>query len=278
MTNITRNQAICMFYGKKYTEENVACLSKKLDEMDVDICYLDDPTESFLVWKTKINQNPFRYRTYADETSKSVTMDGTSVDQISLTTPAQVVQLLNMVYLAFDPSNEDMYECRQVSQKQILSTAWKYTTIFDEKTVLSFTKWCSHKKLDFLKVPAKRRQNNDGDRLTIRYLFVLKDQYIGPAAKTIIQYLPVYQKYIHKLKDEGYTIVGYARKSPTTDDNKNRIALLEAMCNKLKERSEVDHIFVSACSKASDPFIERDIKKDSESLAKLSAIGDTQGE
>lgn len=191
MTIITRNQAICMFYGKKYTEENVACLSKKLDEIDVDICYLEDPTESFLVWKTKLNQNPFRYRTYADEISKSVIMNGTSVDQISLSkyrhkhniwwylqfiqaTPAQVVQLLNMVYLDFDPNNEDMYECRQVSQKQILSTAWKYTTIFDEKTVLWFMKCCSHKKLDFLKAPTKRRQNSDGDRLTIRYLFVLK--------------------------------------------------------------------------------------------------------
>jgi hypothetical protein len=72
-------------------------------------------------------------------------------------------------------------------------------------------------------------------------------------------------------------MIGYARKSPTTKDNVNRTKLLEAMCNRLKERSAVDHIFVSVCSKASDPFNERDKKKDSESLAKLNASSDTQG-
>ncbi|RCH78113.1 hypothetical protein CU098_003868 [Rhizopus stolonifer] len=48
MTTITRNQAICMFYGEEYTDENVARLSKRLDEVEVDICYLDDPTEPIL--------------------------------------------------------------------------------------------------------------------------------------------------------------------------------------------------------------------------------------
>ncbi|KAI8047165.1 uncharacterized protein B0P05DRAFT_632571 [Gilbertella persicaria] len=47
-----------MLYGEKYTEENVARLSKRLDEADVDICFLDDPAEPFLLWKMKINQNP----------------------------------------------------------------------------------------------------------------------------------------------------------------------------------------------------------------------------
>ncbi|KAG0788111.1 hypothetical protein G6F16_011535 [Rhizopus arrhizus] len=48
------------------------------------------------------------------------------------------------------------------------------------------------------------------------------------------------------------------------------------MCNRLKERSAVDYIFMSVVSKASDPFNERDEDKNSELLANLNAIGDTQ--
>lgn len=72
-------------------------------------------------------------------------------------------------------------------------------------------------------------------------------------------YLPVYQKLIQNLKDENYTMISYARKSPTAKDDANGIILLEAMCNKLKERSAVDYIFVSVCCKASDPLNKRDI-------------------
>lgn len=84
-----------------------------------------------------------------------------------------------MLYHPFEPNNQDMYEYQQVAQKQILTTVWKYSTHFDEKTILSFTKWCSHRKLDFLKVAPKRKQTNDGERLTVRALFVLKKQFIG---------------------------------------------------------------------------------------------------
>jgi hypothetical protein len=84
-----------------------------------------------------------------------------------------------VVYLPFDPNNQDMYEFQQISQKQMLATVWKYSSLFDEKSILSFTKWCSHKKLDFMKVTPKRRLTNDNERLNIRTLFVLKKQFIG---------------------------------------------------------------------------------------------------
>ncbi|GAA5817667.1 hypothetical protein MFLAVUS_011218 [Mucor flavus] len=84
MTTITRNQAICMFYGEEYTDENVARLSKRIDEAEVDICYFDDPTESFLIWKRKINQNPLRYHRYTNEIPKSVTENEVSDDQTLL--------------------------------------------------------------------------------------------------------------------------------------------------------------------------------------------------
>jgi hypothetical protein len=73
-----------MLYGEEYTEENVARLSKRLDEVEVDICYLDDPTESFLIWKIKINQNPSRYHRYTNEIPKSITANEVSADQTLL--------------------------------------------------------------------------------------------------------------------------------------------------------------------------------------------------
>lgn len=88
--------------------------------------------------------------------------------------------LIRTVYFSFDPSYQDMYECQGISQKQILSTMWKYLSLFDDKSVLSFTRWCTHKKLVFLKVTPKRRLTNNGERLlSKRALFVLKKQFIS---------------------------------------------------------------------------------------------------
>lgn len=61
----------------------------------------------------------------------------------------------------------------------MLTTVWKYSSLFDEESILSFTKWCSHKKLDFMKVTPKRKPTNDGKRLNIRTSFVVKKQFIG---------------------------------------------------------------------------------------------------
>lgn len=84
METITRNQAICRFYGEEYTEENVTRLSKRLDEVEVDICYLDDPTDPCLIWKIKINQNPSRYHRYTNENPKSITTNEICADQTLL--------------------------------------------------------------------------------------------------------------------------------------------------------------------------------------------------
>lgn len=45
--------------------------------MDVDICYLNDPTEPYLVWRTTINMNPFRYHTYNEEIVESTKINET---------------------------------------------------------------------------------------------------------------------------------------------------------------------------------------------------------
>jgi hypothetical protein len=80
--------------------------------------------------------------------------------------------------------------------------------------------------------------------------------------KKITGYLPKYQAYIRSLKNEGFNVIGYIRKSPT-NDSQNRIRLLRCMVDGLKERSLVDKVLASVCCYANDPITQRDLKKKS---------------
>lgn len=56
---------MCIFYCQAYNESNVAELTKRIEEMkDVDICYLEDPTEPILASLPSMNSYPSRYRRY----------------------------------------------------------------------------------------------------------------------------------------------------------------------------------------------------------------------
>ncbi|KAI9247256.1 hypothetical protein EDC94DRAFT_496553, partial [Helicostylum pulchrum] len=73
----------------------------------------------------------------------------------------------------------------------------------------------------------------------------------------IVEYRDHYQEYIRKLKQEEYSIIRYARKSEGPIDG-NRIRLLQLMCERLREISLVEKVFVSVCSNAILPIYERD--------------------
>ncbi|KAI9033584.1 hypothetical protein CLU79DRAFT_724457 [Phycomyces nitens] len=68
----------------------------------------------------------------------------------------------------------------------------------------------------------------------------------------------------------------YILKSKGAKDHEIRIKLLNLMCRRLKERSLVDHVFVSYNSQANDPLAERDMKQKDELLTQLSVEGNTQ--
>jgi hypothetical protein len=81
---------------------------------------------------------------------------------------------------------------------------------------------------------------------------------------------------VTELKKNGYTIIGYARKSPGEEEN--RITNLEDMVKVLKERSLVDKCYVSPMCKASDELAARDLKDKSNLVKKTEEIeGNTQG-
>lgn len=65
MITITREQAICIFFVKPYSEENVARLVPIIDNMDdLEICYKDDPTMPILEHVANIRSNPSMHHLY----------------------------------------------------------------------------------------------------------------------------------------------------------------------------------------------------------------------
>ncbi|KAI7872175.1 hypothetical protein BDF14DRAFT_1877989 [Spinellus fusiger] len=91
--------------------------------------------------------------------------------------------------------------------------------------------------------------------ISVRPLYILKEEYI-------VQY----QTQIRELKKQGFSIIGYARKSVRSEDHETRIKLLRLMYRRLKERSMVDRVFVSYSSQASDPLSQRDMNQEYELL------------
>lgn len=105
--------------------------------------------------------------------------------------------------------------------------------------------------------------------------FIKTNCFIDDVVKKIAKHLPEYQQYIKSLKSDGYTIVGYIRKSPGSEPLAKRTKLLATMKTKLEERSLVDIVFASSCCRASDPFEKRDQKGDTIS-EKLDVAGNVQ--
>ncbi|KAI7903278.1 uncharacterized protein BX663DRAFT_551574 [Cokeromyces recurvatus] len=56
--NITREQAVYMFFGEEFNEVNKSVLVKRIDEMkDIDVCYIDDPTVPMYPKKSNFENN-----------------------------------------------------------------------------------------------------------------------------------------------------------------------------------------------------------------------------
>ncbi|KAI8079889.1 uncharacterized protein BX664DRAFT_341718 [Halteromyces radiatus] len=64
MKKVTKEQAICMLFCKEYNDENVVNLGKRLKEMELEVCYIHDPTEPVLIPIRSISVNPLKYHLY----------------------------------------------------------------------------------------------------------------------------------------------------------------------------------------------------------------------
>ncbi|GAN02453.1 hypothetical protein MAM1_0022c01897 [Mucor ambiguus] len=91
--------------------------------------------------------------------------------------------------------------------------------------------------------------------ISVRSLYILKEEYFTEIVKRIVRFLTEYQTEIRNLKKQGFKILGYARKSGPRN---------------------TDQIIESHVSTANDPLAERDMKQKDELLTQLSAEGNTQ--
>ncbi|KAI8982142.1 hypothetical protein BDF20DRAFT_937776 [Mycotypha africana] len=180
MTNITREQAICMLYCEVFNVENVKKLVPTIDALkNLEICYKEDPIRPMVTSVLKINAYPFLYKRYSVKENESNNEVSTSVNenQKVLVNKAQVANFLNNVYLPVNPFNEEAYVCKQIETTDILSLIQKYLNLFKNVSVLG--KWLKSAKVNLIDSPIKRVQHSKGEKVQVRNLYVLKDEYQG---------------------------------------------------------------------------------------------------
>ncbi|KAI7853140.1 hypothetical protein BDC45DRAFT_511425 [Circinella umbellata] len=233
-----------MFYCEEFTEDNASKLAKRLDQMqDLVLCYHGDPTDPVLISKRKQFSNPFKYKEYHDQVPKSITVTDTSVLLSSL---SMAKEFLNEIFLIDDPINT-MYTKKAVTMTEIQASISPYTPMFDNKTPLGFSQWCS---------------NNDINLYGV--------------ARMINSNIPKSQEQIKKMKTENITVVGYCRKSLTKEDDHTRARLLQQMAMKLKTRFLVDRVYISPCSSANQEIQSGDFESTFDISKLEGVVGTTQ--
>ncbi|KAI8979871.1 hypothetical protein BDB01DRAFT_851999 [Pilobolus umbonatus] len=251
MLNITREQAICMLYCEPYCDETAAKLLKGIVEINLDICYQDDPTSPIILSARSIDQNPFKNKRYQGKNTVANIKTIEDKEYPRLKQVVHLIEFLNEVYLPSNTGNNEMYESKNVSMREI-----------------------------FCQLGQKERwmkMDEDGNKTATRGLYVLKEEFIDKTVESIISSIEKYQLLLKELKDENHRIIGYARKSKNKKDDDSRIRLLNQMAQKLEERSLVDMVFMSPTTNSNEPISSRDISKDNEMMSQLKAHGDTQG-
>ncbi|KAL0075651.1 hypothetical protein J3Q64DRAFT_1703071 [Phycomyces blakesleeanus] len=191
---------------------------KKIEEFeDSETCWNIREQDPILVLKQRIRGDSLTYKKYLDETPEEEKVN--KRESVELVTEAQAKQFINEVYCPSQPKNDVIYVKGIISTKKIYELVKTFTTVFREKPAQSFAAWC-HDLIN-----------------------------------SICIYLPKYQESLKNHKKNGYEIIGYARKSPTSEDVTSRTRLLKSMVSNLKERSFATKIFVS-------PFIMDELSVD----------------
>ncbi|KAG1445797.1 hypothetical protein G6F56_009789 [Rhizopus delemar] len=274
---IGKEEASCIFYCKQYNEENVeVCLLNVKKCPDVTLCYTNNPFEPMLVCNQRVFGAPNRYKLYKTKAESSGVEPSTekNKENIVLENGSQVVDFMNYSYRPKEEYISDpRYQLLSVYDKDILSTIWKYSHIFDKKTPLGFSQWMNSQNVDLTLTESERKTvKTEGTEMKLRsrQLFVLDDKYHDFVINDIIKVLPNHRKTINDMKKEGYQIIGYCRKS--LGDTKNRVLCLQRMVDVLYKRSLVDKVFVSPFSTAKQPFSKRDGKNVKEILSQLTNV------
>ncbi|ORX62873.1 hypothetical protein DM01DRAFT_1330986 [Hesseltinella vesiculosa] len=256
MPVISRNQAICIFYSEQFAKETVENLSEKLESYgDLDICFTNDPWKPLLQTKTKINGNPSYYQRYPDMEPEP----SNSVDNVMLNNYRQVTDYMNRVYRPFVPPACELFDEKPMSLKEVYHEMLLVTNFFDDKSAQSFASWCGLSKLDFMKASIQRKfQKNAQGKTRYRVLWVLKENHRKDIVKQVVSVKEKHKASIEDLKNDGYQVVGYVRKSRGDEDEGTRLRLLDSMIDRLVTDSSVDMVYASYSCASNEPFANRD--------------------
>ncbi|KAI8880788.1 hypothetical protein K501DRAFT_190514 [Backusella circina FSU 941] len=177
MKTITREQAICMLYCVPFNDENVKKFVPTTDALkSLEICYKEDPMEPIVISIYKMNAYPFLYKRYSVNQKESHIEDSTGVNKNQMYLAAH---FLNIVFLPADPFNKEVYNCKQVEMKEILSFIRKHSCLFNKQNVSSLGKWLKSAKVILTDSPIKRIYRSMGEKVQVRNRYVLKDEYLG---------------------------------------------------------------------------------------------------
>ncbi|KAI8877392.1 hypothetical protein K501DRAFT_154781, partial [Backusella circina FSU 941] len=132
---ITHSQAACIFYGDPSTTENQMLNEAKIAAIqDVEFCYIDTPSEPYLLASKRINFFPFKYKRYrhAELSSQSELFEET-IEEVDNETEDNLIEFINNVFLINDPQNEEVYEHLYMSSDQIFSITKQHTSLYQDK-------------------------------------------------------------------------------------------------------------------------------------------------
>ncbi|ORE01130.1 hypothetical protein BCV72DRAFT_322959 [Rhizopus microsporus var. microsporus] len=123
---------------------------------DVGLCYIDVPTEPYLVAITNntVVQNWAHHLEEGNEEIECETNDKVILHKLAsqlLDSESHLVELVNNIFLINDPQNEKVYERLDMSSEEIFTITKQYTSLYQDgntRSFAQFAKKCDAKYLD----------------------------------------------------------------------------------------------------------------------------------
>ncbi|CEI99805.1 hypothetical protein RMCBS344292_13885 [Rhizopus microsporus] len=269
------------------TKENRDLAKWKLQSIGLAPTYTNETSamEPLAIAATLQKKNPFKYMSYDDTPPSSPSESGVkrSYEQMSSSsestddyrvdiTKEYVLDVLHALCLLKDPEDNEKYERAFLTNDDVWDVLKDFIDgLCDTFSPKQLAKWMAN---DGSWGQLERRQA-DGARQRGRQLHLLKSQYRGNAVDNV-KNINSYRAFVH-VDAEKWTIVGYARKSMTDEDDSTRQRLLNGMLTKLKTKLLCRKVFVSPCSSADMEFSKRDTSKRSlKFMESLKCDGTTQ--
>lgn len=196
---VTYSQAACLYFGVENTLENKRrCIEKLSPYHDSTLVYTDDPGDPLVMSNVKINCRAITYKKYLPDDPDAVEQvaeadaDKDSINESEETTigntakpsnwssDAQILELVDTLFLPVDPNINEVYTKDCLSTKEILDIISSYLPDKHKEPAV-FGRWCGRRNAAFMKVKDKAHKSKEPGRQQERKreLHVLDPKYHG---------------------------------------------------------------------------------------------------